>query len=152
MHNSYFPNTMSSIYANSSDSYWTERQKKHEKKKLPLLLVASTIVLAIAAVGAILHNKHSIARSHTLTQRRAHDQTNDSHWKQCESRVNSKKFGKNDIFNAMIFKIKIHTLPLVFIKYSSTPLARGPFVLDCNICCFEIALSSFSIALSATSQ
>ena len=91
MHNSYFPNTMSSIYANSSDSYWTERQKKHEKKKSPLLLVASTVVFAIAAVGAILHNKHSIARSRTLTQRRDHDQTNDSHWKQCESRVNSRQ-------------------------------------------------------------
>eukprot|EP01083_Nonionella_stella_P198319 728217_1 len=95
MHHPYFnlnsscatpaPDSKMSMYANSGDSYW---KKKPEKKKPPLL-IAVIVVLAVVA-GAILHNKHSAA-SRTLTQRRTREQTNETHWKQCESRVSSRQ-------------------------------------------------------------
>ncbi|KAL7542884.1 hypothetical protein ACHAXR_013186 [Thalassiosira sp. AJA248-18] len=77
-----------SIYANSSDSYWKERQTKNEKKSH--LLVASIAVFAVAIAGATLHNKYS-SSSRAPTERRAHDQTTEHHWKLCESRVNSRQ-------------------------------------------------------------
>ena len=77
-----------SIYANSSDSYWKERQRKHDKQS-PLLFVAGAVFLAVA-VGGFVHNRHSSA-SRILTQRRALDQTTEIHRKECESRVNSRQ-------------------------------------------------------------
>lgn len=75
-----------SIYANNSDSYWRERgQKRH--KQSPLVFAGSILLLLLAAIGAILHRKHSSP----LTQRRAQDQTDERHWKQCESRVTSRQ-------------------------------------------------------------
>lgn len=95
MHHQYFdldsssvsltPDSKMSMYANTSDSYW---KKKPEKKKSPLL-VAGIVVVAIVA-GAILHNKHSVA-SRMTTQRRTAGQATEMHWKQCESRVNSRQ-------------------------------------------------------------
>ena len=86
-----------SIYANSSDSYWKERQKKSNGSKTArssLVIIAGMVLFAIVA-GAILHNKHSSSTSSStnqiLTQRRAMDQTKDIHWKECESRVNSRQ-------------------------------------------------------------
>ena len=88
----YNQSTMS-IYANSSDSYWKERQKKSNASRSSLV-IAGMVIFAIVA-GAILHNKHSSSTSSStnqiLTQRRAMDQTTDIHWKQCESRVNSQQ-------------------------------------------------------------
>ena len=81
-----------SIYATSSDSYWKERQKKSNGSRSSLV-IAGMVLFAIVA-GAILHNKHSTSTSTSneiLTQRRAMDQTTDIHWKQCESRVNSRQ-------------------------------------------------------------
>ena len=78
-----------SIYANSSDTYWKERQQTNKNKllgtKKSLFFIASIVIFAV--VAAILHNRHNNNCDQTLTQRRTMDQTTDIHWKQCESRV-----------------------------------------------------------------
>ena len=77
------------MYSNTSNSYWKERQNKTNRSPL---LVASLVVIALA-VGTILHRRHSSASQYNndiLTQRRTIEQTTDTHWKECESQVNSK--------------------------------------------------------------
>ena len=82
-----------SIYASSSDSYWKERQKKNEKKSS--FLTAGIVILSFLAIaGSILYiqNKREPSlNTSTLTQRQDLQQTNETHWKQCESRVNSRQ-------------------------------------------------------------
>mmetsp|Transcript_4063 Transcript_4063/g.9137 ORF Transcript_4063/g.9137 Transcript_4063/m.9137 type:complete len:191 (-) Transcript_4063:979-1551(-) len=78
-----------SMYASSSNSYWDERQKKDEKKS-PFLIASIVVLVVVVSAGAIIQNKRNDS-SHILTQRRTHDQTNETHWEECESRVNSKQ-------------------------------------------------------------
>ena len=86
-----------SIYSNSSDTYWKERQQTNKNKllgssKTSLLFIASIVIFAV--VAAILHNRHSNNNNNSnqmLTQRRSIDQTTEVHWKQCEAKVNSKQ-------------------------------------------------------------
>ena len=77
-----------SIYASSSSSYWGQ---KKSSKKSPL--IASIFVFAIAAIGvaAVLHHKKRSNDGRTLAARRSLADTNGTHWKICESRVNSRE-------------------------------------------------------------
>ena len=77
------------MYSNTSNSYWKERQNKTNRSPL---LIATLVVIALVA-GTILHRRNSTSSQYnndTLTQRRTIEQTTDTHWKQCESQVNSK--------------------------------------------------------------
>ena len=82
------------IYANSSHSYWKEREKKHVKRSP--LVVASLVTYFVVAAITILHNKHRGSRTtpagtRPLTGRRTLEQISEIHWKQCESRVDSRQ-------------------------------------------------------------
>ena len=77
------------MYSNTSNSYWKERQNKTNRSPL---LAATLVVIALVA-GTLLHRRYSTASLYNndlLTQRRTVEQTTDTHWKQCESQVNSK--------------------------------------------------------------
>lgn len=76
------------MYSNTSNSYWKERQNKTNRSPL---LIATLVVIALA-VGTLLHRRNSTSSQYNndITQRRTIEQTTDTHWKQCESQVNSK--------------------------------------------------------------
>ena len=76
---------MASIYANSSNIYWKNRRKK-QSKWLACLAVGAVALVTVLGVIHKNHNKNSI-----LSQRRSLEQTNESHWKECEARVNSRE-------------------------------------------------------------
>ena len=78
-----------SIYANSSESYWKERQKKPEKR--PALQVISIVLLVVVAfVCSALYVKNKRNSTTRIVQRRSlHEATLDQK-KECESRVNSR--------------------------------------------------------------
>ena len=75
---------MSSIYADSSNVYWKNRERKRSK-----LLSCVMVAVAVVAISGILYkNKYKI---NELSQRRSLEQTNESHWIECEARVDSRK-------------------------------------------------------------
>ena len=78
-----------SFYANSSDSYWKEKQTTNERKS-PFLVGSIVLLIVVASSGAIISNeRHGDDR--ILTHRRTRDQTKETHWRQYESRVNSRQ-------------------------------------------------------------
>lgn len=77
-----------SIYSNSGDSYWKERQQKNDKKS-PFLLASMAVLIIVASAGAF-HTYHSKS-NRPLSQRRTHAETTEMHWKECESRVNTRE-------------------------------------------------------------
>ncbi|KAL3758330.1 hypothetical protein ACHAWU_004295 [Discostella pseudostelligera] len=83
------------IYANSSNSYWKQREKKHVRK-LPLV-IATLVIYVVVVVITVLHHRNrgstekGAPAARPLTQRRTLEQISDIHWKQCESTVDSRK-------------------------------------------------------------
>lgn len=77
---------MSSIYSDSSNVYWKNRQKKHNKW-LTCLAIA---VLALVAFFGVVHIADR-NNPNNLSQRRSLLQTNERHWIECEARVNSRQ-------------------------------------------------------------
>lgn len=79
-----------SIYANSSESYWKERQKKPEKS--PAQKVLSIVLLVfVVCVGSALYVKNKRNSNIRIVQRRSlHEATLDQK-KECESKVNSRQ-------------------------------------------------------------
>ena len=86
------------IYANSSNSYWKERKKKNDKR-LPLIVASLVIYIFVAAITVLHHrNRGSTTTTTTpsdgsipLMQRRTLEQVTEIHWKQCESKVDSRQ-------------------------------------------------------------
>ena len=80
-----------SIYANASNNYWKEREKKPAKNSLARTLAAAMLVL-LALAGSALHVKSKRnANTGAINQRRSlHEATSDQR-KECESRVNSRQ-------------------------------------------------------------
>lgn len=87
------------IYANSSHSYWKERKKKNNGR-LPLIVASLVIYIFVAAITVLHHrNRGSTTTTTTtpsdgsipLTQRRSLEQVTEIHWKQCETKVDSRQ-------------------------------------------------------------
>jgi len=77
---------MSSIYAESSNVYWKNRQKKQSKW---LTCITGAVIALIAILGVVrTQNKRN---PNNLIQRRSLQQTNESHWIECEARVKSRQ-------------------------------------------------------------
>jgi hypothetical protein len=77
---------MSSIYADSSNVYWKNRQKKQNKW---LTCITAAVLAFIAIFGVVrITNKQN---PKNLSQRRSLEQTNERHWIECEARVNSRQ-------------------------------------------------------------
>lgn len=83
-------NTMS-IYADSSESYWKERQKKPTKKS-PFVIASVAIFVLVAVAGSSLYVRNSNSTNDIFISRRRylHEATSDQQ-KECESRVNSRQ-------------------------------------------------------------
>ena len=81
-------NTMS-IYADSSESYWKERQKKSNKKS-PFAIASILIFVLVAVAGSALHVRNARNPTNDIARRNLHEATSDQR-KECESRVNSRQ-------------------------------------------------------------
>ncbi|KAL7462993.1 hypothetical protein ACHAXS_003366 [Conticribra weissflogii] len=79
-----------SIYSDSSDSYWKERQKKNPKSTFSIACVCILGFLAVAG-SFYYHQRKRNSAEGVLSQRRSLHETSDVHWKQCETRVNSRQ-------------------------------------------------------------
>jgi len=79
-----------SIYSNCSDSYWKERQKRNPKSPFSIAIVSVLGFLAVTGSFHYYQRKRNSAEV-VLIQRRSLNETSDVHWKQCESRVNSRQ-------------------------------------------------------------
>mmetsp|Transcript_17499 Transcript_17499/g.27439 ORF Transcript_17499/g.27439 Transcript_17499/m.27439 type:complete len:223 (-) Transcript_17499:221-889(-) len=79
-----FNERMSSIYADSSNIYWKNRQNRQNK----LLTFIAIAVLALVAIFGVVHVTN---KTNELSQRRSLEQTNETHWAECEARVNSRQ-------------------------------------------------------------
>lgn len=75
---------MSSIYADSSNIYWKNRQNRQNK----LLTFIAIAFLALVAIFGVVYASN---KSNDLSQRRSLEQTNERHWAECEARVNSRQ-------------------------------------------------------------
>lgn len=85
------------IYANSSHSYWKERKKKNNGR-LPLIVASLVIYIFVAAITVLHHRNRGSTTTTTpsdgsipLTQRRSLEQVTEIHWKQCETKVDSRQ-------------------------------------------------------------
>jgi uncharacterized membrane protein len=81
-----------SIYADSSASYWKERQKKSEKRSaLGIASVALFVIVALAGSALYVKNSYGSTEDTIIVSRRSlHEATSDQR-KECESRVNSRQ-------------------------------------------------------------
>ena len=79
----------SSIFSDSSNVYWKNRQKKHSKWLTSCVATAVLALVAIFGVGRVACKSNQ--SKNNLSQRRSLEKTTESHWKECESRVNSRQ-------------------------------------------------------------
>lgn len=81
-----FDEKMPSIYADSSNVYWKNRQKK-QSKWLTCIMAA---VLAFIVISGVVHITNK-TNPNNLTNDRSLEQTTERHWIECEARVNSRQ-------------------------------------------------------------
>ncbi|KAL3793286.1 hypothetical protein HJC23_003796 [Cyclotella cryptica] len=83
-----------SIYAESSETYWKERQKKPNKKS-PFGIAGVVLLILLALAGSVLYVKNTRGSTPpsygAITQRRSLLEATQSQWKECESRVDSRQ-------------------------------------------------------------
>ena len=80
-----------SIYANASNNYWKEREKKPAKSSLAITLALAAMFVLLALAGSFHARRKSNVDTGAINQRRSlHEATLDQR-KECESRVNSRQ-------------------------------------------------------------